>query len=514
MSHAIGKSLSLALEGITGHVVTTEALVGNGVPKFKIVGLPDASLRESAERLRAALMALGVGISSENVTINLSPGWVPKTGTGFDVAMAMALLAASKVVVPQVSEIVFLGELALDGSVLPVRGVLPAVAAAVAAGHQRIVVASENEAEASLVQGAEVLAVSHLSHIATRFACLDQQIPYAEPRELLDAPRKVTSHDDLCMSDVRGQHQARFGTEVAAAGGHNLLLMGAPGAGKTMLAKRLPTILPPMAHGVALEATSVHSLTSPSGAVTSLIATAPFEAPHHTATPAALIGGGSSVVTPGCVSRAHGGVLFLDEAPEFSRSVLQALRQPLESGVVDIARAKKHVQFPARFQLVLAANPCPCGKAMDPSSVCECPSQARRSYLSKISGPLLDRIDVQVTVAKVTKAHMTSTEPAETSAAIRERVVAARQAQATRWAPHGIHTNSAVPGTLLRGQFALPGDARASLDLALDRGVLTGRGYDRVLRLAWTISDLQGAGSPTADHVGLALSLRTLSDTR
>lgn len=513
MMPSFGKARSVALTGVTGALVTAEAQVSDGLPQFAIVGLPDASIRESRERIRSACLSSGVGIAADHLTINLSPGWIPKTGTSFDLATAMAILAAKNMVEARVSDIVFLAELGLDGQVRPVRGILPAVAHAAAAGVRRIVVAQENQREAELVAGPDIIAVQHLLQCATRFAAPDTNFaPYIEkPVSRVAEKPQPAATEAVDMAEVKGQPQARFGVEVAAAGGHHMLLIGAPGAGKTMLARRFPGLLPQLSDRAAQEVTSVHSLAMPSGLVEQLIRTPPFEDPHHSATATAIIGGGSKVLQPGAASRAHHGVLFLDEAPEFSNRVLQALRQPLESGEIVVARAAAQARFPASFQLILAANPCPCGYAMDPAVGCECPALAKRRYLNKISAPLLDRVDVQVAVAKVTRAHMTSTEVAENTAAIAARVRQARDIQHERWRQYPWQLNAHVPGSVLRGPLQLPAADRRCIDIAMDRGSLTARGYDRTLRLAWTIADVAGNDRPTADHVGQALSLRSLA---
>jgi magnesium chelatase family protein len=427
---------------------------------------------------------------------------MPKQGSGFDLALAAAVLAAAETVPRDaVDRLVLLGELGLDGSVRAIRGVLPAVLAAAAAGHRRVVVPAANADEAALVERAEVLPVGTLAelvgHLAGR-ASLTRHVRgrWPDPPPLPD------------LGDVVGQAAGRRAVEVAAAGGHHLLMSGPPGAGKTMLAERLPGLLPPLDERAALEVTAIHSIagTLPPGAP--LVTRPTFEAPHHSATMASLVGGGSGQIRPGALCRAHLGVLFLDEAPEFPRTVLDTLRQPLERGTVTINRATGAATFPCRAQLILAANPCPCATAAG-DTACTCSPLERRRYQARMSGPLLDRIDLRVTLPAVTRATwLDGLEAPEPTAAVARRVRAARRTAAARLAGTGYATNSQVPGRLLRERWAVP---RASLRLAeraLERGSLSVRGFDRVLRVAWTVADLAGHQVPSADDVAEALGMR------
>lgn len=523
------RTCSVTLVGVEGVVVEVQADLEPGVAAFTLVGLPDKSLTESRDRVRAAVVNSGGEWPQKKLTVGLSPASVPKAGSGFDLAVACAVLGAAERIDPRVlDDIVMIGELGLDGRVRPVRGILPAVLAAADAGYEQVVVPECAAAEASLVPGVSVLGVRSLRQLIA--VLTDEPVPEEDaedrtrPDPLLAGLRAPGTGADTGMhsvgaaahdqghdlADVVGQLAARTAVEVAAAGGHHLFLEGPPGAGKTMLAERLPSILPPLDRQASLEVTAVHSVAGLLPVGKPLIDTAPYCAPHHSATMQALVGGGAGTVRPGAVSLSHRGVLFLDETPEFSGKALDALRQPLESGHVIIARSAGVVRFPARFLMVLAANPCPCGRFSRTNEQCECPPSAIRRYQARLSGPLLDRVDLRVEVDRVTRDELTARcARGDTTATVADRVRAARDRAAARLTGTPWRTNSEVPGRELRSRWHAAPGAMDDAERSLERGVLTARGLDRVLRVAWTVADLAGHERPGAADVALALQLRT-----
>jgi magnesium chelatase family protein len=509
----VARTRGVVLLGVDGHVVGVEAHVSLGVTGFSVVGLADKLVGEARDRCRSAVINSGLEWPGPKNTVGLSPAELPKRGPTLDLAIAIALLAASgQVPSDPVAELVVVGELGLDGRVRPVRGALVAALAARAAGASRIVVPAANVDEASLVPGIHVTGVRTLSGLVALVRGDDvpdvELMHDDEPDQPADPGRPVPD-----LADVRGQHAARAALELAAAGGHHLAMTGLPGIGKTMLAERLPGLLPPLDEQAALEVTAIHSVAGRLGSGGRLITVPPFEAPHHTATHAAMVGGGSGLPRIGLVSLAHRGVLFLDEAPEFDSNALEALRQPLESGEMVVARSAFTVTFPARFHLVLAMNPCPCGRGgqatLPGAPTCVCTPVQRRRYLSRISGPLLDRIDLRVTLVPPTLADLEfGATDAEPTSAVAARVLEARDRAGRRLAGTPWRVNADVPGPVVRRRFGLDPDAAAPLDHAVSRGLVSARGADRVVRVAWTVADLAGRDRPSRSDVGAALAHR------
>lgn len=513
------RTATIALTGLSGSAVYVEAAVNQQLPGMAIIGLPDAALAEAKLRVRTAATQSGLSLSSRFITVNLAPAALPKHGTGFDLAIALSVLSASgHLPSSQLETTAHFGELGLDGTLRRPNGLLSAVLAARDLGFRQVMVPSASFSEAQLIPDIEVIAVPDLrSAVAWHHGeqvsqCITPPTPPRSSRLLPDA----TNPHALDMAEVTGQADAIEALVVAAAGRHHLAMVGPPGAGKSLLATRLPSLLPDLSGQESLMASSIASLGGTP--VLELVTRPPFESPHHTATSSSLVGGGQSAVPRiGAITRACHGVLFLDEAPEFKKDVLEALRQPLESGSIEIHRANMRTTFPARTQLVLAANPCPCGKAGSPETAlqCECTPQIRRRYLRKLSGPLADRIDLQLSVRRVSTVARPATAGLgmvadHSSAALREKVTLARERSAHRLRETPWRVNADVPGDWLRGlTLRLPNEETAVLDQALRRGSITMRGYDRVLRLAWTVSDLSGVERPGRREIAQALSLRS-----
>lgn len=513
MSGQLARAAAIALTGLRGTTVMVEAAVSQQLPGMAIIGLPDAALAEAKLRVRTATAQTELPLSNRFITVNLRPAALPKHGSGFDLAIALAALGASRrLPVEQLATTAHLGELGLDGALRRPVGLLSLTIAARGLGFQRVMVPEEAAAEAALVPGIEVIAARNLAEAVAWYqgaAGGARIVPPSRARESLAMQGGARVAGDI--TDVIGQPEAIEALVVAAAGRHHLSLLGPPGVGKTLLATRLPSILPTLTDSEALEASSIASLVGP--APTELVRQPPFERPHHTASATSIIGGGTGTeVRPGAVTRACHGVLFMDEAPEFPRSVLEALRQPLETGEIEIHRSRIRATLPARVQLVLAANPCPCGNADSPDTAaqCTCSPSTRIRYQQRISGPLADRIDLHLTLRRVS--HVLRAEPENTgpsSAQLRARVVAARSHAAERLHETPWRVNADVPGRWLRApRTRLPRADTAVLDRALAQGGITLRGYDRTLRVAWSISDLAGQDRPNRDDVAHALMLR------